>query len=91
MRFLRPFEESFCRAVDYYNAIDKNLASRFVDAVEKAQTEIASFPKIGKPVKNYRVLLLKEFPYSLCYYENPPGELVGLVLYNHKQKEPEIG
>jgi len=88
MRFLRAFDESFCQAVDYYGGIDGKIASRFVDAVERAQMEIIRFPKIGKSVKSYRVLLLKEFPYSLCYYENPPGELVGLVLFHHKQKDP---
>jgi len=91
MKFLRSFNKSFLGAVNYYAAIDKNLARRFIDAVDRAQKEIERFPKIGRAIKNYRVVLLTTFPYSFCYDEDLEGEPVALVLFHHKQKEPRIG
>lgn len=90
MKFLTTFSEDFLNAVDYYAAIDKKLARRFIEAVDCAQREIIRFPKIGKPAKNYRAFLLQEFPYSICYREDLEGDLVALVLFHHKQKEPRI-
>ena len=90
MKYLLPFHESFCRAIDYYNSIDPKLAIRFVNDVEQRLAQIIRFPKIGRLLPKYRALMLKEFPYSICYYENPEGDLYGLVLFHHKQKEPRI-
>ena len=90
MRFLTTFSESFLQAVDYYAAIDSKLARRFIETVDRAQRKIAQFPKLGKPAKNYRALLLQEFPYSICYREDLDGEFVALVLFHHKQKKPGI-
>jgi plasmid stabilization system protein ParE len=90
MKYLHPFYESFCRAIDYYKAIDRRLAASFVKEVESALKQIIKFPKIGRAFPKYRVLLLKNFPYSVCYYQNSEGELYGLVLFHHKQKEPDL-
>ena len=90
MKYLQPFHESFCRAIDYYNSIDPKLATRFLNDVEQVLAQIRKFPKIGRSLPKYRVLRLKEFPYSICYYEKPEGNLYGLVLFHHKQKEPRI-
>jgi len=90
MKHLRPFHESLCRAVDYYDGIDPNLAMRFIQEVDRAVEQIRRFPKIGRAFPKYRMLVLKDFPYSICYYEKPQGMLYGLVLSHHKQKEPRI-
>lgn len=90
MKFLSPFNESFFKAVDYYQAIDRKLALRFIDALERVKTRLGRFPKSGKQMKGYRIVQVKGFPYSVCYCEGDTGELIGLVLYHHKQQEPAI-
>ena len=90
MRFLRSFHVSFHCVVDYYNAIDRRLARRFIDAVDKAQADIVRFPKIGKPIKNGREYLLGEFPYSFCYAEDLEGEPVAIRLCHCRQGGPKI-
>jgi plasmid stabilization system protein ParE len=64
MIYLRPFNDSFCRAVDFYNAIHPKLATRFVKEVEAALEQISKYPKIGRAFPKYRAWMLKEFPYS---------------------------
>jgi len=89
MKYLSTFNESLFRAIEHYSAIDKNLARRFVEAVDQAREEIIRFPKIGKQAATYRKLIIQDFPYRFCYRENLDGELVAVVLYHHKQLEPE--
>ena len=91
MIYLQPFNESFCRAIDFYNATHPKLAARFVNEVKTALEQIAKYPKIGRAFPKYRAWMLKEFPYSICYCENEDGNLYGLVLFHHKQKEPRVG
>ena len=90
MRFLRSFHVSFHGAVDYYDGIDKKLARRFIDAVERAQDNIIRFPKIGKRIKNGREHFLVGFPYSFCYLEDLNGEPVAVRLFHYKQNGPRI-
>lgn len=90
MRFLGSFHESFHLAVDHYAAIDKNLARRLIDAVDRAQRHIVQFPKSGKPIKNGREYFLTGFPYSFCYMEDLDGEPVAVRLYHHKRQEPRM-
>jgi plasmid stabilization system protein ParE len=71
-------------------AIDKKLALQFIESVDRAQDEIVRFPKIGRASGKYRALGLKKFPYNYCYREDLDGELVAIVLFHHKQKEPRI-
>jgi len=91
MRFLRSFHVSFHCAVDYYNAIDKSIARRFIAAVDRAQRDIVRFPKIGKPIKNGREYLLSGFPYSFCYQEDLEDEPVAVRLFHYKQDGPRLG
>ena len=91
MIYLRQFNDSFCEGIEYYNSIHPKLAARFVAAVDLALGQIMKYPKIGRQFRNYRAYLLKDFPYSICYSESSEGELRGLVLFHHKQKEPFIG
>jgi hypothetical protein len=90
MKYSSIFNESLFQAVEYYGNIDRRLALRFFEAVDRAKREIGRFPKIGKPMGKFRGLHLKEFPYRFCYQENLDGELVALVLYHTKQKQPRI-
>lgn len=83
---LSTFHESFANAVEYYSAIDRKLAHRFINAVEEIKEKIQDFPKSGKLRDGYRMLLLKDFPYRFCYMENSEGEMVALVLFHFKQK-----
>lgn len=91
MRFLRSFHVSFHQAVDYYSAIDRRLAQRFIDAVENAQRDIMQFPKIGRAIKHGREYLLNGFPYSFCYQEDSGGEPLAVRLFHYKQNGPRIG
>ncbi len=90
MKYLSTFNESLFYAVDYYRAIDKKLAIRFFDSIDEAKRQISQFPKIGKLVGEYRVFLLRDFPYSFCYRKNSEGEIVAILLFHHKQGGPEI-
>ena len=82
---------SFHRAVNHYDAIDKNIARRFIDAADRAQRNIVRFPQIGKPIKNGREYLLRDFPYSLCYLGDLDGEPVAVRLFHYKQVGPKLG
>ena len=90
MRPLTIFTESFLEAVRHYAAVDKSLARRFIESVDKARDEIIRHPAIGRAAGKYRCLRVVDFPYNFCYAENLGGELVALVLYYHKQKEPRV-
>ena len=90
MRFFRSFHVSFHHAVHYYEAIDKKLARRLIEAVDRAQRDIIRFPKIGKQIKNGREYLLTGFPYSFCYQEDLDGEPVAVRLFHYKQNGPRI-
>lgn len=91
MIYLRPFSESLYRAIDYYKSIHPKVAARFTDELESALLTIGKFPKIGHVHPKYRAFALKNFPYSICYYQDLEGFLYGLVLFHHKQKEPYFG
>jgi hypothetical protein len=91
MRPLTTFTASFLVAVHYYSAIDKPLALRFIEAVDKARDEIMRFPSIGRVSGKYRVLPVKGFPYNFCYSDDLDGELVAITLFHHKQSDPEKG
>ena len=90
MKYSSIFNESLFQAIKYYGEIDKRIALHFFEAVNHAKREIIRFPKIGKTMGKFRSLHLKGFPYRFCYQENLDGELVALVLFHTKQKEPRI-
>ncbi|MDR3574874.1 MAG: hypothetical protein P4L50_13505 [Anaerolineaceae bacterium] len=76
--------------MDYYDTIDKKVARRFIDAVDRAQRDIVRFPKIGRPIRKGRERLLKGFPYGFCYWEDLAGESVAVRLFHYKQAGPKI-
>jgi plasmid stabilization system protein ParE len=90
MKYLSTFSDSLYQAIDRYHAIDKKLARRFVEAVDHATQEVIRFPKIGRLKGRYRKLPVRDFPYQFCYSENLDGELVALVLFHNKQREPHV-
>jgi plasmid stabilization system protein ParE len=90
MKFLSTFNKSFNEAVDHYAEIDRKVARRFIKAVDAAQRQITAHPKAGHQIKKYRVVLIQGFPYSFCYHDDLDGEVVALVLFHHKQREPKV-
>lgn len=91
MRPLTTFTESFLVAIRYYASIEKPLALRFIEAVDKTRDEIIRFPTIGRVSGKYRMLRVKGFPYNFCYTDQLDGELVAITLFHHKQNDPESG
>jgi hypothetical protein len=89
MRPLTTFTESFLVAVRYYAAVDKPLALRFIESVDRTRDEIIRFPTIGRVSGKYRVLRVTGFPYNFCYADDLNGELVAITLFHHKQNAPE--
>jgi len=90
MKSISYFDEQFGEALEYYRANSPKAAKGFVTALERAKEIISQFPKIGTPKAEYRYLMLKGFPYRVCYVEDLDGEIVLVTLFHYKQKELRI-
>ena len=85
MKYLGPFSSALFEAIDYYKGIDPLLAQRFVKAIDEAKDGIVRYPKIGKQMRGFRRVMLREFPYAFCYKEDLDGELVAVILFHFKR------
>jgi len=85
--------QEFCydleETLEYYLAIDPDLASLFLDELENMQSHLATFPE-GAPLTQFppiRKFLLTRFPYRVRYsFED--NEIILLTLENMSKNSP---
>lgn len=83
--FLPTAEAEFLHAVAGYEDVRAGLGAEFVAEVERATRRIALFPRHGSPyLAGTRRIVLRRFPYSIVYLEEPEGPLIVAVAH-HRQ------
>lgn len=84
--FLPAAEAEFLGAIEHYEGEFPGLGADFILAVEAASRRIVSFPQHGRPyLGGTRRVLLRRFPFSLVYL-NEPGELLVLAVAHHRRR-----
>jgi len=82
------FKEDLEKALCYYLEIDRDLASGFLDEIERMEKHLSSFPLASPLTKTppIRKFLLKRYPYRIRYsFEE--NEIILLSLENMKQNK----
>jgi plasmid stabilization system protein ParE len=86
-RFLPPAEEEMTEASLVYEAECTGLGVKFLDDVQRVIDAVREHPKLGTPVADgLRRALLRRFPFSLIYSEEPAAVLV--VAVAHQRRRP---
>jgi hypothetical protein len=85
--FLPAAEEEFLFWVASYELERSGLGADFIGEVERAARRIAFFPRHGSPyLAGTRRIVLKRFPFSLVYSDDPEDLLV--IALAHQRREP---
>jgi plasmid stabilization system protein ParE len=86
--FHRLADEEFLSALQYYQAIDPQLAQRFYEKIEEMIQEVCGEPRrfriIRAPVRRH---LAKVFPYALLFVDHPDDILIVAVMHCGRQPE----
>lgn len=86
-RFVAPAREEFLAEVDYYNQAQPGQGARFTAAVEEATARALAFPLAGSPSKkDTRLVIVKNFPFSIVYRPEADGIVVFAVA--HQSRRP---
>ena len=86
-RFLPPAEEEMIEASEFYEARSEGLGFEFLDDVQRIINLVCEYPKIGQSVAGgFRRALLRRFPFSLIYSEEPT-EIV-IIAVAHQKRRP---
>ena len=81
-------KDDIWETADYYAAIDAELAERFIIEARSASSFIRQYPNVGHILHGeYRRVVLKGFPYMLCY--QIIGHLVIVIAIIHCSRDPE--
>lgn len=76
--------EKLSELFEYYHSINEDLGIRFYQAVDKALQKVIEAPEIFQiQTKNYRQILVKEFPY-LIIFEIMETEIVIYTIFPAK-------
>ncbi len=87
MRFHGAARRELRRAVEYYDRRVPGLGDEFVEEVERAVEEIASFPESGSPyLADTRRVVVRRFPYSVVYRVRP--EEIVILAVAHQRRRP---
>jgi hypothetical protein len=79
-RFLPAARLEFLAEIIYYNKEQPGLGIRFSAAIEEATARALAFPRAGSSSRaNTRTVLVKDFPFSVVYREEPTGIVVFAV------------
>ena len=86
-RFLPPAEEEMIEASLFYEAESSGLGVELLDDVQRVIDVLREHPKLGQSVgRGLRRALLRRFPLSLIYSEQPDAVLV--VPVAHQKRRP---
>jgi toxin ParE1/3/4 len=86
VRFLPQAREEFLAEVAYYHTVRAGTGIQFVAAVEAASARALAFPLSGAPVGPARRMVVKHFPFSIIYRDEPEGILV--IAVAHRSRRP---
>ena len=87
-RFLPPAEEEMTEASQFYEAGSAGLGFKFLDDVQHVIDGLKEHPKLGQPIgRGLRRALLRRFPFSLIYSEEPGAILI--IAVAHQRRRPE--
>ena len=79
-RYLEEADREFQEQIDYFDAVSRRAAIKFVDDVEAAVSEIRRYPQIGAPLtRNVRKRVLTGFKYSILYVDAPDEIIIVAV------------
>ena len=84
-----PARREIESAAGFYAAERRELAARFLAAVDSAVTLIRENPWLGQRVdKHHRRIPLDRFAYLLIYRVDEAGALLRLVAVSHQRRRP---
>ena len=83
LRLLLPADEEFTEATLFYYERSPHVARRFKRVVEESLLAIRSNPKrYRRYSRNFRVKVVRGFPYSIFYSIEPEGVLVAAIAHD---------
>jgi plasmid stabilization system protein ParE len=86
-RYLPPAEEEMTEASLFYELESAGLGFEFLDDVQRVVDALREYPKLGRSIgRGIRRALLRRFPFSLIYSEEPDGILI--VAVAHQKRRP---
>ena len=86
-RFLAPAEEEMTEASEFYEAESAGLGMEFLNDVQRVIDTLREHPKLGQAVGGgFRRALLRRFPFSLIYSEEP--NVILIVAVAHQRRRP---
>ncbi|MFN8634866.1 MAG: type II toxin-antitoxin system RelE/ParE family toxin [Chloroflexota bacterium] len=86
-RFTEEARQEYLAQIAYYAATDKDVADRFIRAVESASALIEAYPYAGAPVQlNARRVLVRRFPFSIVY--RPEETEIVVFAVAHRSRRP---
>jgi len=86
IRFLAAARRELLAEVMHYNEVEVGLGAKFVGAFEQALAIAVQFPIAGSPgPAATRKVLLKAFPFSVYYLEEPDAIVVVAVAHHARR------
>ena len=86
-RFLPPAEDEMTDASGFYESASVGLGLDFLDDLQRVLDMLREHPGLGRPVgRGLRRAVLRRFPFSLIYAEEPDAILV--VAVAHQKRRP---
>ena len=84
--YLEEADREFQEHIGYFDGVSRIVATKFVDDVEAAVSEIRQYPKIGAPLtRHVRKRVLTRFKYSILYVETP-DEIIIVAIAPHRRR-----
>ena len=85
-RYLDEADQEFQDHIGYFAGVSRTTATRFVDAVEAAVTEIRQYPQIGAPLTRLvRKRVMTSFKYSILYVD-AANEIIIVAVAPHRRR-----
>jgi len=77
-------EQELGEALDYYKAIEHGLAVRFLREFEQVRDRILTFPESGHPRGDYKITIIRGYPYCVAYTVEEDAIIVEAVAHMHR-------
>ncbi|MEB3331339.1 MAG: type II toxin-antitoxin system RelE/ParE family toxin [Synechococcaceae cyanobacterium] len=85
-RFVEAARREILAEVTYYQEVQIELATKFLESVEQATARALAYSMTGPPgAKGTRRVFLKDFPFALFYRPNDQGIIV-IALAHHARR-----